>query len=159
MEKLKIDYILLGLYLTLSFLGLANIYSAKFHPLHPDIFSLGTEYGRQIVWISLSLLLGFAILILDVRWIYRSIYHLYVFSVLLLILVLFTEPINGSRSWFRLFNWINFQPSELAKLSTCLVLSRYLSTPGIYVRDFATRLNVVFFIGFPALLILLQALY
>ena len=156
MEKPKIDYLLLVIYLLLLFLGVLSIYSAKFHPLHPEIFSLHTEYGRQLMWAIISLALGFAILVLDIRFLYRLIYPAYIVSIVLLLVVLFTEPINGARSWFRVLNFLSFQPSELAKLSTSLIVARYLGTQGVHVRELSTRLNVTFFIGLPIVLITLQ---
>ena len=156
MEKNKIDFTLFTLYLLLALVGLASVYSAKFHPAHPEIFALQTEYGRQLLWIVLSLSVGFAILLLDARWMYRLIYHGYIFSMLLLVLVLLSEPINGSRSWFRLIGGFSFQPSELAKIFTSLILARYLSTANIKIKDLTTKISASFFIGLPALLILLQ---
>ena len=107
-------------------MGLTNIYSSTFDESYPNLFSFNKEYGKQIIWILVSLIAGFSILNIEGRFISRATPFFYVFVVFLLIAVLFTTPINGARSWFNIGGF-SFQPSEFAKSGTALMLSKYLN--------------------------------
>jgi rod shape determining protein RodA len=154
-HRFKIDYSLLLLYLTLIFLGWLNLYSAKYNTHFPSIFATGAEYGKQFIWILVALFLGIAILFLETLWIYRAVYAFYLFCLLLLLGVFFTDAVNGSRSWFKLPG-LSFQPSELAKTATALVVARYLSAQSGGINNLGAKINTTLLIGLPALLILMQ---
>ena len=51
----------------------------------------------------------------------------YIILIVLLIGVLFTEPIGGATSWFKITESISFQPSEIGKIITILFLSFLLN--------------------------------
>lgn len=74
-------------------------------------------------------LAGFAVVLLALIPSYEALgrmaYALMGGVVVLLVLVLFTEPINGSRRWFNL-GVVNVQPSEVAKIAYVLALAWYL---------------------------------
>ncbi|HIP35594.1 MAG TPA: rod shape-determining protein RodA, partial [Crocinitomix sp.] len=94
------DWFLIGLYVLLISLGLSNIYSSVYDPEHPSLFDLSTEYGKQTMWIGISIFLGLIILLLDASFIIKNAYVVYSITMLLLLFVLFTKPVNGARSWF-----------------------------------------------------------
>ena len=74
---------------------------------------------------------------------------LFAFVLLLALVLVFGSTVNGSKSWFHL-GPVSFQPCELSKITTSLVLAHILRTPGFRLgklRDFATVLAVV---GIPA---------
>lgn len=56
-----------------------------------------------------------------------------------LVVVLFTEPLNGARSWINLGS-ASLQPSEFAKLGLVLYLAAIISKKGDKFRDFKTGL-------------------
>jgi rod shape determining protein RodA len=58
------DRPILIMYLLLMFMGWANIYSAAYDPEHASIFDQSKEYGKQAVWMGISLLLGGGILLI-----------------------------------------------------------------------------------------------
>lgn len=151
----NIDWGLVLIYLVLVTLGVSNIYSAAYDQNHPSIFSLSEEYGKQIMWIGVSIFLGILIFFLDVSFIKKSSYLIYGFTVFMLVAVLFTPEINGQRSWFG-FGSFGIQPSEIAKMTTGLALARYLTTINIKLQDLKTRLYCLLIIGLPAGLIMLQ---
>ena len=79
----------------------------------------------------------------------------------MLILVLFTRPVNNARSWFRFFDdKIAFQPSEVTKIVLILAMAKLLS--GLKQRTFSAKdmfIRVVIIatiMGVPILLILKQ---
>ena len=50
----------------------------------------------------------------------------YGISIILLIVVLFTEPINGARSWLGFDNF-SFQPGEISKVFVVMCLAYIIS--------------------------------
>lgn len=79
---------------------------------------------KQILWF----LIGFIILIflqkVKIKFFFHYSSYLYWLSVILLGLVLvFGKEINGARAWFA-FKSFNFQPSEFAKITILLYLSK-----------------------------------
>jgi rod shape determining protein RodA len=80
----------------------------------------------------------------------------YILSLLLLMVVLVIgKEISGSRSWVTIGS-IGFQPSELAKITTILVLAYYLSRSNTDIDSFKDIL-ITLGIGFlPVALILLE---
>ena len=51
---------------------------------------------------------------------------LYLFLLILLVGVLFTAPINGARCWYKIGDFLSFQPSELGKIFFIMFLSLIL---------------------------------
>jgi rod shape determining protein RodA len=58
------DRPILFMYLLLMFMGWANIYSAAYDPDHASIFDQSKEYGKQAVWMGISLVLGGCMLLI-----------------------------------------------------------------------------------------------
>ena len=92
---------------------------------------------------------------LESQFIKNTAYIFYGFILLLLIGVLFMEPIKGARSWFQI-GGMSIQPSELAKLSCSLVLAKYLSGVNVKIQDFNTKIRVFVLLGLPCFFIILQ---
>lgn len=123
----SIDRPLLVMYLLLMFMGWANIYSAAFDPDHASILDQGKEYGKQAVWMAISLTLGGAILLVNGRVFRDWAYAIYALVILLLALVLAVgKEVNGAKAWFGVGSF-GIQPAEFAKYATALALARYLS--------------------------------
>ncbi|MEX1002440.1 MAG: rod shape-determining protein RodA [Crocinitomicaceae bacterium] len=163
-----IDWTLIIIYLLIVTLGVSNIYSATYNPEHPGLFDLKTEHGKQIIWIGISIFLGLIILFLEGSFIRKSSYWIYGIVMFLLVAVLFTDPINGARSWFSIGSF-GIQPSELGKLAACLALSAHLSTItvlrtrsksgfGMFQLKnlFHTHWKTMAILATPAVLVLLQ---
>ncbi len=121
----NIDWALLGIYLVLVLLGISNIYSSVYNPEKPGLFDLSTEHGKQIMWLGVALFLGIIVFFLESNFIRKYAYWFYGFTMLLLVGVLFTTPINGARSWFG-FGGVGIQPSEFAKIGVALALARFI---------------------------------
>jgi rod shape determining protein RodA len=109
------------------FFGWIAVYSAAYNADHPNIFDFKMTYGKQFVWIVVSLIIGFLIINLSSRLFSAFANVYYVITILLLILLLFFgKEVNGNRAWFDL-GFFRLQPSEFSKISTALVLSSLLS--------------------------------
>jgi len=150
-----IDWVLVLIYMILVSFGLSNIYSSVFDPDHPLLFDLDKEYGKQVMWIGISIFLGFSALLVDGSFIKKNAYWIYGATVLLLVLVLLTKPINGARSWFG-FGSFGIQPSEFAKVGISLALAKFISEMGVNVSEFKSKLKIAAILGLPCALVLLQ---
>ncbi len=149
------DKPLLLLYLALMFMGWANIYSAAYDPDVPNIFDQSREYGKQAVWMGISLLIGSGILLIRGEMFRGSAYAVYGVVLLLLVGVLiFGKEVNGAKAWFGV-GAFGIQPAEFAKFATALALSRYLSGLKALV-DMRSRVISAIIILAPVALIMLQ---
>ncbi|MBK9175071.1 MAG: rod shape-determining protein RodA [Flavobacteriales bacterium] len=149
------DRPLLVMYLALLFMGWANIYSAAFDPDHPSILDLDKEYGKQAVWMGISLVLGTGILMIRGQLFRDWAFGIYLVVVLLLALVLVVgKEVNGARAWFGVGSF-GIQPAEFAKYATALALTRYLSGLKALI-DIRSRVVSAAIILLPVGLILLQ---
>lgn len=77
------------------------------------------EFKKQIIWLAISAPVIVVVVLIDYSWFSKLSPILYGISLLLLIAVLFTEPINGATSWFA-FGSFSFQPAEFAKIAVIL---------------------------------------
>ena len=79
------------------------------------------ELKKQILWLAISVPVMICVIIIDYGWFSKISPVLYGISLLLLIAVLFTEPINGATSWFNI-GFFAFQPAEIAKVFVIIFL-------------------------------------
>lgn len=153
--KQSIDWWLVGCYFLLLIIGWANIFSAS-HSMEP-ILNFDSHAGKQLVWIASAIVLG-AIIIFFVPprlWEAISFPAFLGVGVLLLAVIFLGAEVKGSHSWFRL-GPVQFQPAELSKISTALLLSMLMSRPYFSMADrkhFASALAVL---GLPILIILAE---
>lgn len=149
------DRPILVMYLLLLFMGWANIYSAAYDADHASIFDQAKEYGKQGVWIAISLVLGASILLVRGELIRESAFVVYgVVMTLLVAVLIFGKEVNGAKAWFGVGSF-GIQPAEFAKFATALALSRYLS--GLKaLADVRSRVVSTILILAPVGLIMLQ---
>ena len=62
---LDLDWFLLILYFVLVLLGFLTVYSVAFNPESPSILAFSEKYGKQFIWILISLFCGSIILLID----------------------------------------------------------------------------------------------
>lgn len=120
------DWLTILIVSALLLMGIINIYSAAYNPDHPFLFDFKTLYGKQLMWIGIGLFLGVVISLIDSEYIRKLTPIAFIIVLVLLILVLFTEPINGARSWLGVGS-LGIQPSEFSKLTTALMLAYVIS--------------------------------
>jgi len=83
-------------------------------------------WKAQVLWTVLAIVAAALIQLLRKNTIYKYSLWLYLFTLLLLIVVLLVgREVNGAKSWF-VFGPIRLQPSELAKLAIIITLAYYL---------------------------------
>lgn len=123
-----LDWTMVIGYLLIVSLGITTIYSSVYDPEHPFLFDQITQHGKQITWVGVSLFLGLVIMLLETSFIKKYAYWFYGITIVLLVVVLFTPPVNGARAWFGIGSF-GIQPAEFAKIGVSLALAKYLSAP------------------------------
>ncbi len=153
----EIDWITVLIYLMLAVTGWLTIYSAAYSEDYPSIFEYSQSYGKQFIWIVISLLIATGILFIDSKLYITFSYLIYGISIGLLILVLLIgKKVAGSTSWFEL-GPIRIQPSEFAKFGATLALAKFISTFNVNIaKSLKDRLIVLAIIFTPTALIILQ---
>ena len=149
------DKYLLSLFLSILFIGLLTIFSSTHEGGSVNIFDFSTTYGKQAIWVLISLFFGIFIMLLEGQFIKNSAYIFYIIVLALLIGVLFMPSIKGVRSWFQ-FGSISIQPSEFAKLACSLAVAKYLSSVNVKIQDIKTKVVVLLILIVPCFLILMQ---
>ncbi|MGM0573335.1 MAG: rod shape-determining protein RodA [Bacteroidota bacterium] len=152
----NIDKPILILYLIMIGIGWLNIFAAEYTELQRNVFSLSTSYGKQLVWIFTGILLAAAVWITDVRFFTGFARVIYFTCLLLLIAVLiFGVEINATKAWFR-FGGFAFQPSEIAKYGTALMLASLIGNARLKKTGWRLRIQSFLIILIPAGMVFLQ---
>lgn len=151
----KVDMPLLIGILLLMLFGIMTVYSVAYNPASPSLFDTSQKYGKQILWIGVSLFLGFLILLIeaDVYWKFAE--YIYVATLLLLIVVLFMPPVHGARAWIGI-GGLGIQPAEFAKISTALLLAKRIDDTNIKLQNVRTISETLGIILIPCVLVALQ---
>ena len=149
------DFILTGGYIMLLFFGFISIYSSQNTDGY-NFLSYQNESFKQLIWISICLIIFFAVSILEYRFIFDLAIPLYFISLLLLILVLFFgQEVNNHSSWFNFFG-LKFQPSEFSKFSTALLLAKVFDSSSIKLNNLKNVFLVSLIFITPSIIILIQ---
>lgn len=151
----ELDWPLFIAYILMVFLGLMTVYSVAYTPEHPSIFDVDKQYGKQIIWISISMFLGLLVFLIDSDIYQKYALPIYLFTTSLLILVLFMPAINGARAWIGVAN-LGIQPAEFAKIGAALLLARYISDLNIKQLNISSVMLAILILVVPMVLILLQ---
>ena len=135
----------------LVILGLVALFSA----------TQSTEYGefkRQVQWIFISIPFLILASIIDYNVIVRFSTLAYIVIIGLLIGVLFTPPISGASSWFKIGEAFSFQPSELGKIVIILFLAFLINKMQVRGRKEINKIwklaIILIFSAIPILLII-----
>ncbi len=152
----RLDWGTVLLYAILVGFGWINIYAAVYNEDHSSILDVSQRYGKQLIWISVSVVLIIIIFIIDSRAYEFLAYPIYLAAILLLIAVLlFGKEVNGARSWFE-FGSIRFQPAEFTKVATALAIARMMSIHDFKINTLENLMKVGFITILPAAMIILQ---
>ena len=151
----NLDWPLFIGFVSLIIFGLITIYSVAFNEEHPNIFSFSEKYGKQIMWICIALFLGLMVFLIDSDIYKKFAFPIYLATLSLLVIVLFMPPINGARAWLGVGS-MGIQPAEFAKISTALLLSKYISSLNMKELSSKNVLLALLILLIPMVLILLQ---
>jgi rod shape determining protein RodA len=118
------DWILLFLLILIVTISLTNLYSATY-----PIRDAGGDkiFSKQVYWFLMGFVVLFMVTFFDYHLLERGGYSIYVFSIILLIMVLIIGRVHsGSQRWLGIGGFV-FQPSELAKISMVIILAKYFT--------------------------------
>ena len=151
----SVDWWLIGTYLVLVLIGWLNIYAATHSSEPGSLLSWSSRAGKQFVWILTSLgLAGTILYLIPPRMWESGCIPFYVAVLGLLVLVIFvSSDVKGSHSWFNL-GPIRFQPAEISKISTSLLLAYVMSQQNFRITRWKDFWTVVLIIGVPMLVII-----
>ena len=120
------------------------------------------ELKRQVMWLVISIPVMIVIIFIDYDIIAKISPVLYGIIIIMLIGVLFTEPINGASSWFTIGQF-TLQPAEFAKIICILMLALVITKIQSKGKDELSRptrlLLVLLVFAVPTLLIIKQPDY
>ena len=154
----SIDWKLVMYYLILVIIGWVNIYASVQNEEPTSIFDFGCRSGMQFIWIMTALVMAGVILFLINPRIYEGFsLPIYLIVIVLLIAVIFLGvEIKGSKSWFDL-GFFNFQPGEISKISTSLLLATVMSQLGYKINRMRDFLITAAIILVPMAIIILES--
>ena len=154
----SIDWKLVIYYLLLVLIGCVNIYASVQTDEPTSIFDTNCRSGMQFIWIVTALGLAAVILFLINPRIYEGLsLPIYLIVLFLLVAVIFLGvEIKGSKSWFDL-GFFNFQPAEVSKISTSLLLATVMSQLGYKINRMRDFLITAAIILVPMMVIIMES--
>ena len=154
----SMDWALVAVYIVLVIIGWVNIYAATHTPEAGSILQWSSRAGKQFVWILTAFgLAGVILYLIPPKLWEATCIPFYFFVVALLVLVIFvSSDVKGSHSWFDL-GPIRFQPAEISKISTSLLLSYIMSRQRFQMKRAKSFWTVVGVILLPMLVIVAES--
>ena len=135
-KKFKINYSILICLLIFMVISIISIYSAMTYM--PNY--LGNLAIKQFIWYILGFILVLAIIKISNKALYQYSWYIYMTNILLLfILLLIGQPINGSKCWFNIPGIGSIQPSEFMKIGIMLTASNITAN---WVKNSKDKINL-----------------
>jgi rod shape determining protein RodA len=152
----RLDWWLILMYLLLVSFGLVNVYSATFNETLDGIFDISQPVGKQFFFLIFSLFAGLIILFINSKFFEQFATLGYLVSIFLLAgLFFFGKTVSGATSWYNILG-LSLQPSELAKLTTALMIASLLSKFQSDLSTIPTLFKIGCYLSLPFILIVLQ---
>ena len=128
------DWLMAGAALVVGIAGLFQVYSATFNTRFYSAFS------QHVVWLLLAVVVFAAVSHINYRHLVSLSPVLWAIGVLMLVaILLLTEPVNGARRWLPFPFGFSIQVSEFMKVVLLLVVAKYCAgsaTKMLGLRDF-----------------------
>lgn len=162
----KIDWLLIANIVALVIVGLISITAATADPATGEEVTLADKIAnlnfstvwRQCVWFLVGIVAMVAAFSIDYNYLKEITPIIYWINIIILLLLFaLATATNNTVSWYKFGN-IGFQPSELAKISTILMLSRALAarTGDEKITSFREFFHLVKYAVIPFVLIAVQ---
>jgi cell division protein FtsW len=119
-------------------IGIVMIYSTSAIYAHEKMGDSLYFLKRHLIYLVVGLVMMLLAMTVDIQTLKRSAKPVMVFSVILLILVLLPHvgrETAGARRWFRI-GWLNFQPSEFAKIAIMVYLAELIARKEKVMKSF-----------------------
>ena len=145
----SINYLLLGLIITLFLIGLAALYSIS----NGDFNSWPLKHSQRFM---LGLIIFFIVILFDLRIIFGYAYIIFLLSIISLVIIpFFGLESNGATRWISIAG-ISLQPSEFVKYTLILALAKYfhsISNDSGFIKTLIIPLTITII---PVLLVITQ---
>lgn len=162
----KIDWLLIANIVALVIVGLISITAATADPATGEEVTLADKIAnlnfstvwRQCVWFLVGIVAMVAAFSIDYNYLKEITPIIYWINIIILLLLfVLATATNNTVSWYKFGN-IGFQPSELAKISTILMLSRALAARSgdEKITSFREFFHLVKYVVIPFVLIAVQ---
>lgn len=149
----NVDWVLLAVQIVLTIIGCFVVFSASRTRITGDPYAFVT---RQVIFAIVAVVVMSFVMSLDYAWWKERARFLYGLTLLLLVF-LFLLGIAGGEDLISFdLGPINFQPAEMAKFTTVLMLAAYLAEERSDEVSYARFLGGLMIMGAPAVLILIQ---
>jgi len=150
---LRFDLIIFFAAAGLSVIGILFIYSSG---ISSDGMLQNNEYIKQIIWASIGIIIMVLLSFFDYERLRSLALYIYIVNIVILLIVLLSgDVVNGARSWISI-KGIGFQPSEFMKISLILQLGVYFEQSRNKYSDFIRFLLGLIQMGIPMLLVIVQ---
>lgn len=147
------EWVILIVSIILAIIGLVALFSATQSTNYE-------EFNKQLRWIFISIPFLILAFVVDYNVIVRFSTLAYIILIALLVGVLFTEPISGASSWFKIGEAFSFQPSEIGKVITILFLAFLINKLQVKGREEINKIwkltIILIFAAIPILLIVME---
>ena len=152
-KPLKIDWVFIGVTLTLMTCGVLLVYSAT---VNEEIAFYDTHWFRQIIYFLMGIAIAVGLVFVKIDWLKRAAVPSYVIALLMLVFVLiFAGDVKGAGRWIDL-KVIKLQPSEFAKIAYLITISYWLSKHPVSLYKLKSFLVPLGLFIVPFLLVLKQ---
>ena len=150
----NLDWISVIIYVVLVVLGWLNIYSSSLSLSDSNfMFDFGQPYGKQLLYLFLTMPLIFIILAVDGKFYEKFSSVIYGIGLLSIAgLFVFGKTVKGQANWYS-FGSFGLQPSEFVKAATALALAKYLSDVQVNLKDVNRQIQAMAILFFPVVLI------
>jgi len=150
----NVDWVLMGTQALLTVIGCFIVYSASW--TKPDVDAY-TFVNRQVVFAIVATVVMTTVMTTDYQFFKDHASFLYASTIALLLLLLVVRFVAPSRSDISFdLGPINFQPAELAKLTTLIALCAFLADERTDEVSYARFVGGLILVGVPSVLIILQ---
>lgn len=151
----NLDWISIVIYFALVIMGWLNIYSSSLSSIEQEtsIFDFSQIYGKQFMFIILTIPLIFIVLSVDGKFYEKFSSVIYIIGLLSLAgLYVFGKTVKGQANWYS-FGSFGIQPSEFVKAATAMALAKYLSDVQVNLKDLNRQIQALGILFLPILLI------
>ena len=146
---LAIPWVMVSSIFILVIIGTLALYSAS-----DGVWT--TSVQQHLIRSAIGFLLAALIAFLPINWLFRMSFLVWLGFVVILVLLPFVGVGAGATRWINL-GFMNFQPSEPAKIAVILLLARYFSLRTFdQIDKFLVYVPAILIISIPTALVLIQ---
>ena len=143
----RLDAPFLILVVILVLFGLLMLYSASYVT---GIYRFGDSFHffkSQLFFAGLGLAVMYFASVVDYRLLRKFVWPFVVGTIILLVIVLFMEPLNNAKRWIHIGTFGTFQPSEIAKFVIILLLSHHAAKYHKEIRSKNLGISLYYGVG------------